>query len=81
MPINYDMANHYRSSDCFQLGWPMRDDGEFFKSAQDAIQVTEANVTISFGQLQNKACLLSTRTVSGEKCSKKDKKVGEIILR
>ena len=28
-----------RSSDCFSLGWPMRDDGEFFKSTRDIVQV------------------------------------------
>ncbi|GMH25104.1 hypothetical protein Nepgr_026947 [Nepenthes gracilis] len=30
---NYDDLNEYFwSSDCFSLGWPMRDDGDFFKS-------------------------------------------------
>ncbi|KAK6128378.1 hypothetical protein DH2020_037854 [Rehmannia glutinosa] len=34
---NYDDLNEYFwSSDCFSLGWPMRDDGEFFKSIRDA---------------------------------------------
>lgn len=28
-----------RSSDCFSLGWPMRDDGDFFKSTRDMKQV------------------------------------------
>lgn len=28
-----------RSSDCFSLGWPMRDDGEFFKSTRDTSKV------------------------------------------
>ncbi|KAL3617345.1 Callose synthase 5 [Castilleja foliolosa] len=33
---NYDDLNEYFwSSDCFSLGWPMRDDGEFFRSIQD----------------------------------------------
>ncbi|CAA0822891.1 Callose synthase 5 [Striga hermonthica] len=37
---NYDDLNEYFwSSDCFSLGWPMRDDGEFFKSIQDVPQV------------------------------------------
>ncbi|RAL39881.1 hypothetical protein DM860_013082 [Cuscuta australis] len=32
---NYDDLNEYFwSSDCFSLGWPMRDDGEFFKSTR-----------------------------------------------
>lgn len=29
----------FRSSDCFSLGWPMRDDGDFFKSTRDLAQV------------------------------------------
>ncbi|CAN0902937.1 Callose synthase 5 [Linum grandiflorum] len=34
---NYDDLNEYFwSSDCFSLGWPMRDDGAFFKSTRDA---------------------------------------------
>lgn len=28
-----------RSSDCFSLGWPMRDDGDFFKSTRNKGQV------------------------------------------
>ncbi|KAA0040765.1 callose synthase 5 [Cucumis melo var. makuwa] len=37
---NYDDLNEYFwSSDCFSLGWPMRDDGEFFKSTRDLEQV------------------------------------------
>ncbi|XLU95279.1 hypothetical protein S245_009631 [Arachis hypogaea] len=33
---NYDDLNEYFwSPDCFSLGWPMRDDGEFFKSTND----------------------------------------------
>ncbi|KAL2241247.1 UNVERIFIED_CONTAM: Callose synthase 5 [Sesamum indicum] len=36
---NYDDLNEYFwSSDCFKLGWPMRDDGEFFKSTRDAAE-------------------------------------------
>lgn len=42
--LNYiftaSMACDYsRSSDCFSLGWPMRDDGEFFKSARETVPV------------------------------------------
>ncbi|RDY07114.1 Callose synthase 5, partial [Mucuna pruriens] len=33
---NYDDLNE--SPDCFSLGWPMRDDGEFFKSTSDSTQ-------------------------------------------
>ncbi|CAK9146927.1 unnamed protein product [Ilex paraguariensis] len=36
---NYDDLNEYFwSSDCFSLGWPMRDDGDFFKSTRDKTQ-------------------------------------------
>ncbi|XP_057966118.1 callose synthase 5 [Malania oleifera] len=36
---NYDDLNEYFwSSDCFSLGWPMRDDGNFFKSTRDLAQ-------------------------------------------
>ncbi|KAL6523086.1 Callose synthase 5 [Orobanche hederae] len=36
---NYDDLNEYFwSSDCFHLGWPMRDDGEFFKSTRTVTQ-------------------------------------------
>ncbi|PWA75022.1 callose synthase 5 [Artemisia annua] len=36
---NYDDLNEYFwSSDCFALGWPMRDDGDFFKSTRDMVQ-------------------------------------------
>ncbi|KAK9950103.1 hypothetical protein M0R45_005605 [Rubus argutus] len=36
---NYDDLNEYFwSSDCFSLGWPMRDDGDFFKSTRDVAQ-------------------------------------------
>ncbi|XP_062096562.1 callose synthase 5 [Humulus lupulus] len=36
---NYDDLNEYFwSSHCFSLGWPMRDDGDFFKSTRDLKQ-------------------------------------------
>ncbi|CAI0428152.1 unnamed protein product [Linum tenue] len=36
---NYDDLNEYFwSSDCFSLGWPMRDDGAFFKSTRDEVK-------------------------------------------
>ncbi|RHN43111.1 putative 1,3-beta-glucan synthase [Medicago truncatula] len=36
---NYDDLNEYFwSLDCFSLGWPMRDDGDFFKSTSDLTQ-------------------------------------------
>ncbi|GAU42750.1 hypothetical protein TSUD_77870 [Trifolium subterraneum] len=37
---NYDDLNEYFwSLDCFSLGWPMRDDGDFFKPTSDLTQV------------------------------------------
>ncbi|KAG4970728.1 hypothetical protein JHK82_036422 [Glycine max] len=37
--LNYDDLNEYFwSSDCFSLGWPIRNDGEFFKSTSDLAQ-------------------------------------------
>ncbi|CAN1247339.1 Callose synthase 5 [Linum grandiflorum] len=37
---NYDDLNEYFcSSDCFSLGWPMRDDGAFFLSTRDAAKL------------------------------------------
>ncbi|KAL9241707.1 hypothetical protein vseg_015785 [Gypsophila vaccaria] len=36
---NYDDLNEYFwSADCFSLGWPMRDDGEFFKSTCENVK-------------------------------------------
>ncbi|KAL5053268.1 hypothetical protein RYX36_033950 [Vicia faba] len=36
---NYDDLNEYFwSLDCFSLGWPMRDDGDFFKSSSELTQ-------------------------------------------
>lgn len=32
-------AFRFRSPDCFSLGWPMRDDGEFFRSTFNMTQV------------------------------------------
>ncbi|CAM8951037.1 unnamed protein product [Rhodiola kirilowii] len=41
---NYDDLNEYFwSSDCFSLGWPMRDDGNFFKTTRDMIQGRQAS--------------------------------------
>lgn len=41
-----------RSSDCFSLGWPMRDDGEFFKSTRETVKVT-CSVTIMLARDQS----------------------------
>ncbi|XP_031263321.1 callose synthase 5 isoform X2 [Pistacia vera] len=41
---NYDDLNEYFwSPDCFSLGWPMRDDGDFFKSTRDKGQGRKGN--------------------------------------
>ncbi|KAL6223182.1 hypothetical protein ACLB2K_006571 [Fragaria x ananassa] len=46
---NYDDLNEYFwSSDCFSLGWPMRDDGDFFKSTRDLAQ---AMLIIAFSKV------------------------------
>ncbi|EXB36810.1 Callose synthase 5 [Morus notabilis] len=45
---NYDDLNEYFwSSDCFSLGWPMRDDGTFFKSTRDLKQGRKGSQTKS----------------------------------
>ncbi|ESQ51131.1 hypothetical protein EUTSA_v10022518mg [Eutrema salsugineum] len=39
---NYDDLNEYFwSPDCFSLGWPMRDDGDLFKSTRDMAQANQ----------------------------------------
>ncbi|KAL2498594.1 Callose synthase 5 [Abeliophyllum distichum] len=41
---NYDDLNEYFwSSDCFSWGWPIRDDGEFFKSTRSVAQGKQAS--------------------------------------
>ncbi|CAL5051430.1 unnamed protein product [Urochloa decumbens] len=43
---NYDDLNEYFwTPDCFSLGWPMRDDGDFFKSVHDSRPVTMAGTS------------------------------------
>ncbi|URE15445.1 callose synthase [Musa troglodytarum] len=40
---NYDDLNEYFwSADCFSLGWPMRDDGNFFKSIRESRPIVQA---------------------------------------
>jgi hypothetical protein len=39
-----------RTPDCFSLGWPMRDDGEFFKSTFNLTQVC-AQLTFNLQKL------------------------------
>ena len=36
----------FRSSDCFSLGWPMRDDGEFFKSARESQSIVQVRCIV-----------------------------------
>ncbi|XP_022750939.1 callose synthase 5 [Durio zibethinus] len=48
---NYDDLNEYFwSSDCFSLGWPMRDDGDFFKSNPDMGKKTSQRKSGSTGK-------------------------------
>ncbi|XP_059624463.1 callose synthase 5 [Cornus florida] len=58
---NYDDLNEYFwSSDCFSLGWPMRDDGDFFKSTRDMAQGKQANHRTS--RSTGKSYFVETRT-------------------
>ncbi|XVF16975.1 hypothetical protein REPUB_Repub10bG0077100 [Reevesia pubescens] len=48
---NYDDLNEYFwSPDCFSLGWPMRDDGDFFKSTSDMGKKTSQRKSGSTGK-------------------------------
>ncbi|XWS33153.1 hypothetical protein CRYUN_Cryun22dG0054300 [Craigia yunnanensis] len=48
---NYDDLNEYFwCSDCFSLGWPMRDDGDFFKSTHDMGKKTSRRKSGSTGK-------------------------------
>ncbi|KAM3194813.1 hypothetical protein ACQJBY_071079 [Aegilops geniculata] len=47
---NYDDLNEYFwTPDCFSLGWPMRDDGDFFKSVHDSRPVAVAGSSSTKG--------------------------------
>ncbi|KAJ4825933.1 Callose synthase 5 [Turnera subulata] len=57
---NYDDLNEYFwTSECFSLGWPMRDDGTFFKSTNDGTQamVIYAWHAVSFSEILRKNVL------------------------
>ncbi|KAI3893658.1 hypothetical protein MKW92_030081 [Papaver armeniacum] len=55
---NYDDLNEYFwSSDCFSLGWPMRDDGDFFKSTRGLTQEVKGNL-----ENTGKSYFVETRT-------------------
>ncbi|KAF5199964.1 Callose synthase [Thalictrum thalictroides] len=56
---NYDDLNEYFwSSDCFSLGWPMRDDGDFFTSTRTKTQGRHQTQSGSTG----KSYFVETRT-------------------
>ncbi|XP_074275339.1 callose synthase 5-like isoform X1 [Silene latifolia] len=58
---NYDDLNEYFwSSDCFSLGWPMRDDGEFFKSTCEVVKGRKMSQTTS--KSTGKSNFIETRT-------------------
>ncbi|XP_056696651.1 callose synthase 5 [Spinacia oleracea] len=58
---NYDDLNEYFwSSDCFSLGWPMRDDGEFFKSTRETVKGRKVFQDTSKGT--GKSNFIETRT-------------------
>ncbi|KAL3591436.1 hypothetical protein D5086_010076 [Populus alba] len=58
---NYDDLNEYFwSSDCFSLGWPMRDDGSFFTSTRDVVQWEKGFFRKT--QKHGKAYFVETRT-------------------
>ncbi|KAL0723316.1 hypothetical protein Bca4012_037915 [Brassica carinata] len=57
---NYDDLNEYFwSPDCFSLGWPMRDDGDFFKSTRDMAQYLHYS---SFSTLPSEYVTLNAAT-------------------
>uniref|UniRef100_M8B5E0 1,3-beta-glucan synthase n=1 Tax=Aegilops tauschii TaxID=37682 RepID=M8B5E0_AEGTA len=48
---NYDDLNEYFwTPDCFSLGWPMRDDGDFFKSVHDSRPVAVAMLIFAWSE-------------------------------
>ncbi|OVA15866.1 Glycosyl transferase [Macleaya cordata] len=58
---NYDDLNEYFwSADCFSLGWPMRDDGDFFKSTRDMTLGRQA--TRKKSESTGKSYFVETRT-------------------
>ncbi|THU60461.1 hypothetical protein C4D60_Mb07t13000 [Musa balbisiana] len=62
---NYDDLNEYFwSADCFSLGWPMRDDGNFFKSIRESrpiVQVGHSSLKVSNRSI-GKSNFVETRT-------------------
>ncbi|KAG9444232.1 hypothetical protein H6P81_015572 [Aristolochia fimbriata] len=66
---NYDDLNEYFwSGDCFSLGWPMRDDGDFFKSIREGRSGKQA------GKLSQTKSGKSSQTKSGKSSQPKSGK-------
>lgn len=62
---NYDDLNEFFwSSDCFSLGWPMRDDGDFFKSTRESRPIvhTGRSSKENSGKSTGKSNFVETRT-------------------
>ncbi|KAI9074796.1 hypothetical protein K1719_043220 [Acacia pycnantha] len=60
---NYDDLNEYFwSSDCFSLGWPMRDDGDFFKSTSNMAQERKGAQRKTNSRSTGKSNFVETRT-------------------
>ncbi|KAI9074803.1 hypothetical protein K1719_043227 [Acacia pycnantha] len=60
---NYDDLNEYFwSSDCFSLGWPMRDDGDFFKSTSNMTRGKKCAQRKSNSKSTGKSNFVETRT-------------------
>ncbi|CAI9108896.1 OLC1v1008598C1 [Oldenlandia corymbosa var. corymbosa] len=60
---NYDDLNEYFwSSDCFSLGWPMRDDDDFFKSTRNLSQGKGTSTISKKPGKTGKSFFVETRT-------------------
>ncbi|KAG0482011.1 hypothetical protein HPP92_010095 [Vanilla planifolia] len=61
---NYDDLNEFFwSSDCFSLGWPMRDDGELFKSIHESKSVQDGHPPKkTYSRSTGKSYFIETRT-------------------
>ncbi|KAJ6737354.1 GLUCAN SYNTHASE-LIKE PROTEIN [Salix viminalis] len=61
---NYDDLNEYFwSSDCFSLGWPMRDDGSFFTSTRDVAMIIIAWSGVSILNIVQKDVLYQLSSI------------------
>ncbi|KAL9356343.1 hypothetical protein Peur_049596 [Populus x canadensis] len=61
---NYDDLNEYFwSSDCFSLGWPMRDDGSFFISTRDVAMIIIAWSGVSILNIVQKDVLYQLSSI------------------